>query len=446
VLLASGATAGMSAIFGSPIAAIFLAVELLLFEFSPRSLIPVSLACITGAAGHHLLFSSEPVFAMPEIVSPPNTALAAYSVIGIVIGLLAASVTKAVYYIEDLFEKLPVHWMWWPAIGGLAVGIVGYFYPATLGVGYENISHLLTGNMTLRLVLSLCIFKFISWAIALGSGTSGGTLAPLLTIGGATGCLLGMVTIALFPQYGVVLPLAALVGMSAMFAGASRALLTSIVFALETTSQANALLPLLGACVASYFVSFFLMRNTIMTEKIARRGVKTPHSYQQDLLEAINVEQVMSREEIVLNEKNTIDEVRGWLSEEKEEVYNHFIVVNDAHEFTGLLDSHTLFNKVVSEKDPIGSLVTKHIAAVQKEDSLRAAVELMAKENSEVLPVLDEGKAIVGVLTYKDIIGAYRQDAENYIQKDAQISMKKQGLKLLLKGRKLVVSVKRKDG
>jgi CIC family chloride channel protein len=146
VLLAAGATAGMSAIFGSPIAAIFLAIELLLFEFAPRSLLPVVMGCITGAAMHHLLFGGDPMFAMPAIAMPGNDALFLYSVIGLLIGLLSLLITKAVYWIEDGFEKLPIHWMWWPAIGGLAVGIIGYFFPRTLGVGYENITELLSGN------------------------------------------------------------------------------------------------------------------------------------------------------------------------------------------------------------------------------------------------------------------------------------------------------------
>ena len=190
ILLAAGATAGMSAIFGSPIAAIFLAIELLLFEFSPRSIIPVSLACITGAAGHHVLFEAGPVFDMEQTIGKAgNTALISYSIIGIIIGLISVLVTKIVYLIEDGFEKLPIHWMWWPAIGGLVTGIVGYFNPATLGVGYNNITEILSGSMTTQVIMSLCILKFVSWAVALGSGTSGGTLAPLLTIGGAAGAL-----------------------------------------------------------------------------------------------------------------------------------------------------------------------------------------------------------------------------------------------------------------
>ncbi|HEY6160300.1 MAG TPA: chloride channel protein, partial [Bacteroidia bacterium] len=296
ILLAAGATAGMSAIFGSPIAAIFLAIELLLFEFSPRSLVPVAIACATGAAGHHFLFGTDPVFAMAAVSTPGNTALALYALLGLVIGLLSVLVTKAVYFIEDSFEKIPVHWMWWPALGGIAVGTIGYFAPHTLGVGYENITDLLNEKLALKVIIALCGLKFLSWAIALGSGTSGGTLAPLLTIGGACGSLIGLALQNYFPSTGVSVPLATLIGMSAMFAGASRALLTSIVFALETSAQSNALLPLLAGCLISYFISFFLMKNTIMTEKIARRGVRTPHSYEPDILEKISVSDILPDE------------------------------------------------------------------------------------------------------------------------------------------------------
>ena len=181
ILLATGATAGMSAIFGSPVAAIFLAIELLLFEFSPRSIIPVALACITGAAGHHLLFEPGYVFPIAGLIAMPgNTALFFYSLMGLGIGVLSVGITKLVYYVEDLFEHLPIHWALWPAIGGLAVGIIGYFAPHTLGVGYENITNVLSGSLPVQLVLSLCLLKFVSWCIALASGTSGGTLAPLL--------------------------------------------------------------------------------------------------------------------------------------------------------------------------------------------------------------------------------------------------------------------------
>jgi CIC family chloride channel protein len=438
ILLAAGATAGMSAIFGSPVAAIFLAIELLLFEFSPRSLIPVSIACVVGAAGHHLLFEAGPVFAMPPLSSPSNEAVITYSIMGIVIGLLSILVTKTVYFIEDAFEKLPISWIWWPAMGGLIVGLIGYFAPRTLGVGYDNITDLLSGNMPIQLVLSLCILKFFSWAFALGSGTSGGTLAPLLTIGGATGALLAMLVNYLFPGTGISISMAVLVGMSAMFAGASRALLTSIIFALETTSQSNALLPLLGACVGSYTVSFFLMKNTIMTEKIARRGVKTPHSYEQDVLEGITIEQVMDQHELVLSEENSIGEVREWLNKQGESG-NYFIVVNKEDEYKGILHVSILFSNEHQLTDSIGTLVRSKPPFVAMGDTLRTAVEIMANENVDALPVrsAEDKNKIIGVISYKEIISAYKQDIENHEKKEAHISLRRGSLKIILKGQKL---------
>jgi H+/Cl- antiporter ClcA len=293
IVLAAGACAGMAAIFGSPLAAVLLAVELLLFEFSPRSIIPVALACVTGAGMHFLLFGQQPVFAMPAIPTPTTHALMTYVLMGAVIGVVAAFVSRSIYWIEDTFEKLPIHWMWWPAIGAVAIGVIGYFAPHTMGVGYDNIQRLLTGSTPIKVVAALCFLKYLSWSISLGSGTSGGTLAPLFTIGGALGCLLGGWVLNIIPATEINVQTAALIGMAAMFAGASRAWLTSIVFALETTGQINGLLPLLGACVAAYFVSFFLMKGSIMTEKIQRRGVKTPDAYEPDLLRNVTVRTLM---------------------------------------------------------------------------------------------------------------------------------------------------------
>jgi chloride channel protein, CIC family len=420
----------MSAIFGSPIASIFLAIELLLFEFSPRSIIPVVLACVTGAAGHHFLFEYGPVFPMTvSIGTPRNDALAFYSLIGIAIGVLSVLVTKIVYIIEDGFEKLPIHWMWWPALGGLAIGIIGYFAPRTLGVGYNNITDLLSGNLPFKIVWLLCLAKFLSWAIALGSGTSGGTLAPLLTIGGATGALFGSVFIYLFPQSGITLPLAALVGMSCMFAGASRALLTSIIFALETTSQANALLPLLAACTASYFVSFFLMKNTIMTEKIARRGVKTPHSYEPDILEKISIKQVIKDKGLVLLEENTIEESRKLITKD---IYrrNHFIVSSNKGEFKGIIDASELLNNHYDAGSQIGKFIHNSPFFIDIDNSLRTAVEMMAKENIDALVVVSiENKKVAGLLSYQDFIDAYKYGLHEHERLHPYISFKKYSIK-----------------
>lgn len=278
-ILAGGAAAGMTAIFGTPFSAILLAIELLLFEFRPRSFIPVSAAALIAIALRPVLFGAGPMFHLGALPPATPEAISAYALLGAAMGLLAVAMSRSIYAIEDLFDHLPFHWMWWPAIGALAVGVVGYVEPRTLGVGYDNIDAMLSGTFTGIAVATFCLLKFASWSVALGSGTSGGTLAPIFTIGGGMGVLAGQGLQAIFPSAGVDLRLAALAGMAASFAGASRALFASVAFALEITGQYNALLPLLAACTAAYAVSALVMPTTIMTEKLVRRGHHVPTEY-----------------------------------------------------------------------------------------------------------------------------------------------------------------------
>lgn len=433
IILAAGATAGMSAIFGTPIAAIFLAIELLLFEFSPRAILPVALACITGAAGHHFLFESGPVFPMPDVAMPSNQALLIYSIMGIFVGFLSLGITKIVYWVEDNFEHLPVHWALWPAIGGLAVGVIGYFFPHTLGVGYDNITGILSGSWPLTLVLTLCIFKFLSWAIALGSGTSGGTLAPLMTMGGAAGAVIGMVILKIYPDAGINIPLSALIGMSAMFAGASRAYLTSIVFALEATMQSNALLPLLGACTGAYIVSFFLMENTIMTEKIVRRGLSVPDSFSPDLLQKITVAEIVKGKESFISTETSIADIQTWISSNHRDE-SQFVVVNEKGEYAGIIRLADIYG-VVATNQPVKNILPEKInASVSGEDALSKAIERMSKNGVEVLPVLTQN-VVSGVLSYKDIINAYTQHIEKNEYAHVKISLKRRRMKMMVKSR-----------
>ncbi|WP_118951479.1 chloride channel protein [Taibaiella helva] len=439
IILAAGATAGMSAIFGTPIAAIFLAIELLLFEFSPRAILPVALACITGAAGHHLLFESGPVFPMPQVLPSSNTALGIYSLIGLLVGFVALGITRILYWIEDLFEHLPIHWMWWPAIGGLAVGVVGYFAPHTLGVGYDNITSVLSGTAPLSLVLSLMLLKFLSWSIALGSGTSGGTLAPLLTIGGACGAALGSLILYLFPGCGISIALAALVGMASMFAGASRAYLTSVAFALEATMQSHALLPLLGACTAAYLVSFFLMENTIMTEKIARRGISTPDAYEPDILSKLTVEQVLQDEALVLTEDQTIGELQEFLEKETSNG-QHFLVVDQEGMLKGYIDAMDLFRLRPDPQTRLSALMRSYTASVKSNDSLTRALAVMSEQNTDLLPVCaaSDSRKVTGVLHYKDILSAYRIRRREHEEAAANLSLRQQRIRMMIRGRKWI--------
>ena len=412
VLLAAGAAGGMTAIFGSPVAAVILAVELLLFELRPRSLIPVALATVAAAGVRYATVGTDPVFAMPYVAEPGMAALACYVALGGLIGLASVAVTHIVYGIEDAFEKLPVHWMWWPAIGGVAVGVVGWFAPLTLGVGYSNIEGIVAGHFAVGALAFLCVMKFISWSIALGSGTSGGTLAPLFTIGGALGALAGFGLVAVAPQLGIDPRIAGLVGMAAIFAGASRALLTSVVFAFETTQQPHGLLPLLGGCAAAYLVSALTMRNTIMTEKIARRGVRVPTEYAADYLEQVLVRDAATREVVSLRTSDELGEVRSLLNSGRPE-YQHqgFPVVDDAGRVRGVITRRSLLDASQPNMRHIGDLGLRPPVVVHEHHSLREAADHMVAEDIGRLIVVgvDAPHPLVGILTRGDILSAHRR-------------------------------------
>ncbi len=409
VLLAAGAAAGMAAVFGAPVASVVMAVELLLFELRSSSLIPVALACVTATGVRYATFGSGAVFAMPLVAEPGGWALASYIVLGAAVGYASVWVTKAVYGVEDLFEKIPVHWMWWPAIGGLAAGLVGYFAPHTLGVGYDNIDGLVQGSFGIKMLLSLCILKFISWVIALGSGTSGGTLAPLFMIGGALGALIGVGFGHVWPALGIDLRIAALVGMAAMFAGSSRALLTSIVFAFETTRQPAGLLPLLGGCTAAYLISALTMRNTIMTEKIARRGIKVPSEYSADFLEQVQVGKVCTRDVRALKTSDELGEVRRWMSSGRVRAQHQgYPVLDDAGRVRGVITRRDLLDPDKPGLTRIGDMLKRGPIVLFEDHTLRDATDLMVGENVGRLVVVsrDDPTRMVGILTRSDVMAA----------------------------------------
>ncbi|OYX93683.1 MAG: chloride channel protein, partial [Sphingobacteriia bacterium 35-40-5] len=410
IILTAGACAGMAAIFGTPLAAVMLAIELLLFEYSPRSIIPVALACTTGAAMHYIFFDTRPVFAMAAMQAPSFIALLTYILLGAMIGLVASLVSKSVYWVDDQFERLPVHWMWWPAIGAVAVGIIGYYAPVTMGVGYGNIINLLKGNLTISTLCILCFLKYLSWVISLGSGTSGGTLAPLFTIGGALGALMGMAILAVFPGSGITLASAALIGMASMFAGASRAILTSIIFALESTGQVQGLVPLLGACTAAYLVSFVFLKGSIMTEKIQRRGVRTPHAYEPDILQAINAGELVKEVPLLVSSENTIGELRSWLSANMGQCRYDFLIVADADmNFMGYLERKKIFGRQVNASVPVIEMLSGNATFVYEEQDAGSVAEIMGATKMDVIAVLSDKdrNRVTGMITSTDIVKAY---------------------------------------
>ncbi|BDU69087.1 chloride channel protein [Geothrix oryzae] len=407
-LLAAGAAAGMAATFGSPVSAVLLAVELLLFELRPRSIIPVALASVAATAVRYSLVGIRPVFPMPLLSTPNGLSLAIYIAIGAVVGVASVGVTRAVYWIEDGFEHLPIHWMWWPALGGLAVGGIGYFVPRTLGVGYDNIQAILSVQLVGSTLLMLCLAKFLSWAIALGSGTSGGTLAPLFTIGGALGGLLGGLVASLLPKVGVDPGICALVGMAAIFAGASRAMLASAVFAFEITLQPLGLLPLLGGCAAAYGISALMMRNSIMTEKLTRRGLRVPEEYSADFLDHILVKEAASREIVTLDAAQSLEATRRWLEAGADGSTHHgFPVVEGDGTVIGVLTRRDLLESSCSPESALRNLLHRELAVAFEGNSIREAANHMVREGVGRLPVLDEDAKLVGILTRSDLLEAH---------------------------------------
>jgi chloride channel protein, CIC family len=410
-LLAAGAAAGMSATFNSPVSAVLLAVELLLFEYRPRSLVPVALASAVAAATRALLPGGGNDFSVPPLAPMSLSTLFVYVILGAVIGVLAVGTTRWVYWLEDLYDELPIHWMWWPAIGAVFVGVIGLVDQRTLGVGYANISHILNGELVGRTLLVLVVFKFLAWSIYLGSGTSGGTLAPLFTIGGGVGSLIGGAVAAIAPGLGVDIHVAALIGMGAMFAGASHALLASIVFTFEITRQSMELLPLLAGCSAGYLVSLLMMRSSIMTEKLARRGTQVRTEYTADFLDRVLVRDAAARDVVTISDDQSLLDVRNWLAtREPDTTHQGFPVVTGENVLLGVVTRRDLLDPSHEETVRVADLVRRRPAVVFEENTLREAADHMVHERVGRLPVVkrDDPRRVTGIISRSDLLDAHR--------------------------------------
>jgi chloride channel protein, CIC family len=424
-LLAAGAAAGMAATFGSPVSAVLLSVELLLFEYRPRSLIPVALAAAVATAVRAAFSGSAPIFAIAPLEQPTGRALVAYAVLGSLIGVFAVGVTRFTYGIEDAFERLGerfhIHWMWWPALGAIVVGVIGVIAPRTLGVGYGNITDLLSGVIVGRALLVLVILKLISWAVYLGSGTSGGTLAPLFTIGAGLGAWIGEQCAAFLPWLGIDAHVAGLVGMAAIFAGASHALLTSVVFAFETTRQPFGLLPLLAGCTASYLIALLLNRHSIMTEKLARRGASLRTDYAVDYLGQVLVRDVATRNVVTLRASDTIADAREWIARGgTSATHQGFPVLAEDGSVIGVLTRRDLLDPACEPTQTLAQKITRPPVVVFEDNTMRDAADQMVTEGVGRLPVLAraEPHKLVGIVSRSDLLSAHapRLDAASRLQ------------------------------
>jgi H+/Cl- antiporter ClcA len=400
-LLVAGAAAGMTAIFGTPIAAVLLAVELLLFEWKPRSFLPVVVACVVAAAWRPLLVGVGPLF--PFSGGPQITwvTLLLCAGVGLVAGLQSSLATNILYGLEDFFERLPIHWMWWPAIGGLIVGAGGLIEPRALGVGYDVIRDLLGGGFDSESATRLLLVKGAIWAVALASGTSGGVLAPLLIIGGALGFLEGQV----LPGGG---GFWALIGMAAMMGGTMRAPLTGALFAFELTGDSKALLPLLVATGAAYGLTVLALKRSILTEKVARRGHHVSREYTVDPLQQAWVSEIMVSPVATLPGAMPIEKAVAFFTAEEAPRHKSYPVLDDEDRVVGMASRGDVLRWMKERghgRQTLGDLVSKTpLVSGSPDELVWRLVDRMVAEDVGRVPIIDAEGHLLGLVARKDLL------------------------------------------
>jgi len=413
VLLACGAAAGMAATFSTPIAGVILAIELLLFEFKSRSFIPLVIASTLATSVHMLLMGRGPMFVVAAMDFEIPHALPWYLLLGVLCGLAAVGFTKLLYAVEDLFEKLPVDSMWWPAIGALGLGIIGYFVPRVLGVGYDTISDILTARLALEVLLLVMIFKSLALVISLGSGTSGGLLAPMFMASAAMGSAFAMIVNRFVPGAHLSPGAFALVAMGAVFGAASRATFAFIIFAFELTRDYNSVLPLMLVSVIADGIAMLMLRSSIMTEKLARRGLRIHQDYEADVLQVVSVEEIMDRQIPAVPEGMTLRELADRIAKHDPEVTRHhgLVVQDDQGNLVGILTRSDLMRGL--ERDPSGKTTVLQAASADPavaypDETLHDAANRMLRHGYGRLPVVsrDHPKQVIGYLGRAQILAA----------------------------------------
>jgi chloride channel protein, CIC family len=421
VLLACGASAGMAAIFSTPIAAVILGIELLLFEFKSRSFIPLVIATTLATTVHFQVLGRSPLFQVGKLDFGIPLGLPFYVVLGLICGVAASGFSKGLYWVEDQFEKLPVHSMWWPALGGLGLGIIGYFVPRILGVGYDTIGDILNNRLPLAILLSLMVFKSVALFISLGSGTSGGLLAPMFMVGAALGGSFALIINQIIPGANLSPGAYALVGMAAMFGSAARATFTLIIFAFEITQDYNAILPLMLVCVIADIVCLFLMQNSIMTEKLARRGLRIQHEYQADMLNMVTVASVMDKDTATVAATMTVAEVIDRINLHDARLTRHqaLVILDENNALKGIITRGDLL-KAINEGHndwTVTEAGTEDMIVTYPDTSVRQALNLMLRNDIGRLPVVDvhEPSHLIGYLSRASIMAAhYRHIQEEH--------------------------------
>jgi chloride channel protein, CIC family len=435
VLLACGAAAGMSATFNTPIAGVILAIELLLFEFKARSFIPLVIASTLATAVHMQLLGAGPMFQVAAMDFGIPRALPFYLVLGVICGLAAVGFTRLLYWTEDLFEKLPVDELWWPAIGALGLGIIGYFVPRVLGVGYDTISDILNANLAWKLLIVVMIAKAIALVISLGSGTSGGLLAPMFMSSAALGGVFAMTVNRVIPSANLSAGAFALVAMGAVFGSASRATFSFIIFAFEITRDYNSVLPLMLVSVIADGIAMLLMpRASIMTEKLARRGLHIHQDYEADVLQQMTVSETMDKEIPTLPADMRVSELSDRIARHDPAVSQHqgMVVLDSEGKLAGVITRGDVLRSL--DKDPSVSVLeaaARNVVVTYPDELLSEALTKMLRQNVGRLPVVDRNdpRRVVGYLGRPGIMAArLRRLEEEHVLEPGWIRRRKKAI------------------
>jgi len=428
-LLAAGAAAGMAATFNTPIAGVILAIELLLFEFRARSFIPLVIASTLATSVRYLLLGQHSMFQIGNVDFRVPYGLPYYLLLGLICGAAAIGFTKLLYWVEDLFEHLPVNDLWHPAIGALGLGIIGFFVPRVLGVGYDTISDILNNSLTLKLLILIAVFKSLALVISLGSGTSGGLLAPMFMSSAAMGGVFALVVNRIVPSAHLSPGAFALVAMGAVFGAASRATFTFIVFAFEITHDFNSILPLMLVCVIADMIALEWLPSSIMTEKLSRRGLNVHQEFEADLLKQARVRDIMRQNVMTIEPETTVREIGDRIAKGNfsMNLTRGLPIVTGGGELQGLLTQSDLLRAL--EQHPAGDISVLEVAAKSllvafPEESAFDALFRMIQNDVGRLPVVDRAdpKKLVGFINRSSVLSAWtRQFEEEHVREEGWI-------------------------
>ncbi len=408
-LVASGAAAGIAATFNAPIAGVMFALEVILGDFGFQNLTTMVVAAVTASVVSRAALGNTPAFTVPAYSLNSPWELPLYLALGIVAGLGATAFVKALYFMEDVFDnwKFPPYLK--PAVGGLGLGILGFFVPRVFGTGFDSISNTLMGQLGLGMLAILIVGKILATVLTLGSGASGGVFAPALFIGAVLGGAFGMVAQAIFPGLPASSGAYAMVGMAAVFAGAARAPITAVIILFEMTQDYRIILPLMIATVVSTIIAQRIEPESIYTLKLKLRGIDIHAKRNENLLRSISVKEAMTplEEGSAVSTRTTMAELGNLFQETG---HHGFVVLDDRNELCGIVTLSDVEKAVIDHKIDarVGEICTTQVITSYPDEMLDDALRHFGMLDMGRIPVVERSNPthVLGTLRRSDIVNA----------------------------------------